>query len=500
MASGKEKLDAFKFARRRMVANLLVPTPTGSDEGAPRPVKTFVASILIGVVAVAGMTVLGYLKPSAPSGWQNGLAVDGTTGAAYVDNGGELHPILNITSAQLLLGTTFTKYDVPDSVINAQKVGAPLGILGAPPVAPAASQVDLKSWTYCQQAENPDNQGIAGGQTVLEIGYGQGSTTAVTAGSGFIVHDSKGDNYLLAGNYSYRIAPIRGLEGTVSGDGNDDIAPAGTWVSDSFLNVFEAGAPIEDFPKVRDLGAKVTRLNQPANAVIGSYGTGPNNNSYYIETDSGLVQVTEFVYDLYSGYGELAANNVLHFTPALTQSEITNADVIDERTNPTDILNVGNTWPTSQITTDDLDAQQPGYAALCVNYNGQFDPSQDNIPELSLWYGAQLPNPTAGIGVSSGGGQYADSIDVLAGHGALSRDVANGNSANDGPIFLTLATGSRYQLETDPGVDGKAQKSALDNLQYKDVPLEPVPESWMALVPAGARLDPNAAGQPSNSE
>ena len=244
MASGKEKLDAFKFARRRMVANLLVPTPTGSDEGAPRPVKTFVASILIGVVAVAGMTVLGYLKPSAPSGWQNGLAVDGTTGAAYVDNGGELHPILNITSAQLLLGTTFTKYDVPDSVINAQKMGAPLGILGAPPVAPAASQVDLKSWTYCQQAENPDNQGIAGGQTVLEIGYGQGSTTAVTAGSGFIVHDSKGDNYLLAGNYSYRIAPIRGLEGTVSGDGNDDIAPAGTWVSDSFLNVVEAGAPI----------------------------------------------------------------------------------------------------------------------------------------------------------------------------------------------------------------------------------------------------------------
>ena len=118
MATGNQQLEAFKFARRRMVANLIAPSATGSDAGAPRPVKTFFTSIILGVVGIAAMTVLGYLKPTAPSGWQNGLAVDGTTGAAYVYYQNELHPVLNITSAQLLLGSGFTKYDVPDSVLE----------------------------------------------------------------------------------------------------------------------------------------------------------------------------------------------------------------------------------------------------------------------------------------------------------------------------------------------------------------------------------------------
>jgi hypothetical protein len=69
VATRKDQLDAFNFARRRMVANLVVPTATGSDEGAPRPVRTFASSIILSAIAVAAVAVLGVFKPSAPSGW-----------------------------------------------------------------------------------------------------------------------------------------------------------------------------------------------------------------------------------------------------------------------------------------------------------------------------------------------------------------------------------------------------------------------------------------------
>ncbi|HEV2640380.1 MAG TPA: type VII secretion protein EccB [Actinocrinis sp.] len=503
MANGKEQLDAFKFGRRRIVANLIAPSPTGSDEGAPRPVRTFFASIMIGVVGVATMIVLGYLHPTAPSGWQSGLAEDSTTGAAYVFNGGELHPVLNITSAQLLLGTNFHKYDVPDSVIVAQKTGAPYGILGAPPVVPAAGQVGLTGWTMCQKAKNPANQAVPGGQTVLEIGYDQSSMTAVTGANGFIVHDSKGDDYLLYGDFSYLISPVRGLMGSLDGSGNDATGPVGPWVDDSFLRAFQPGSPISAFPTVQGLGGPVTAANQPPNARIGSFGNfaTTSGTTYYIETESGLAQVTEFVYNLYASNGALAGAGVGGgFNPPLTQSEITNAVPIDEQKNPADIRGVGATWPTAQVNIQDLDPIAPSFSVLCVNYDGKFDPTQGEVPLLTMWYGAQTPDP-GGAGVQSTGDQYANLIDVLPGHAALSRDVANGNSATAGPVYLTVATGSRYELMTDQppaGTTGDG-KSAQDQLQYKAITPEPVPDNWMSLVPAGARLDPAAAGRPYTS-
>ena len=505
MANGKEQLDAFKFGRRRIVANLIAPSPTGSDEGAPRPVRTFFASIRIGVVGVAAMIVLGYIHPSAPSGWQGGLAEDSTTGAAYVfdKNDGELHPVLNVTSAQLLLGKNFTKYDVPDSVIVAQKMGAPYGILGAPPVVPSAAETDLNSWTMCQTAKNPTNQATPGGQTVLEVGYGQGSMTVVNGANGFIVHDSKGRDYLLYGNFSYLISPVRGLMGSLDGSGNDETGPVGPWVDDTFLQAFQAGSPITDFPAVQGLGSAVTVPNQPQNAKVGSFGmfATSNGNSYYIETKAGLAQVTEFVYYLYASNGALTNAGVSGgFSPALTQSEITSAVPINEQKNPVDIRNVGATWPTEQVTTEDLDAIAPNSSVLCVNYDGKFaaDPAGDQVPQLAIWYGSQLPDSTSGAGVGTAGNQYANVVDVAAGHGALSRDVANGNSATAGPLYLTVSTGSRYELMTDAAPAGSTGPgaSAQGQLQYEGIKPEPVPDNWMSLVPAGARLDPSAAGSP----
>jgi type VII secretion protein EccB len=511
LAIRKDQLDALGFARRRMVANLLAPSSTGSDEAAPRPVRAFVTSAVLSALAVAGVAVLGVFKPSAPDGWQSGLAVDSASGAAYVYSAQdhELHPALNITSARLILGARFQKFDVPDSTINSVTMGAPYGIEGAPPDVPAAGSVDLNSWTLCvQQDTNSAGRSVPSGKTTLEVGYGRGDLNVlaptdaddvINQHSALIVHDSQRRNYLIDGDYAYPIDDIQTVF-AISGASAPTGGTVGPWVSTAWLGGFASGDPI-DFPSVEGLGGPLPPgLTGQPGTVLGQFGRGPDGRDGYIETATGLVEVNPFVYALYSGSPAVSAAKVPGFVPALTPAAINEARVTNESSagSASSLDAVGGNWPQIVPTLSDFDGSDPAYQTLCTNYDGSFD---QNVAHLDVWHGRQLPNPLgADQGISqSGGDQLADVVDVRAGHGAYSRAVSGGDSRNTGPLYLTVDTGSRYQLATNvliPGADGgqPAQTSAAQMLQYSSLTPEPVPDSWMRLIQPGATLDPSIAG------
>lgn len=499
MATRKDQLDAFNFARRRMVANLIAPTPTGSDEAAPRPVKTFFVSAILSAVAVAGVAVLGVFKPSAPNGWESGLAVDSSSGAAYVysPQDKELHPILNITSARLLLGSSFQKFDVPDNVINGagQTIGAPFGIPGAPPDVPTADNVDLKQWTLCVQSKDSADQSQPGGQTTLEIGYGPGSDTAASQHDAFVVHDSSGKNYLITGDYEYPIgdnAVLNGLTGSAPTKGVSE----GPWVSNAWLSAFQAGTPL-DFPTVANMGAPLSGLSSQPGKHVGDYGTLVVNGQQvgYIETSTGLIEVDHFVYLLYSSGPQIVSSGAQNMT--LNASEVTAAAPTNELQSPSSLIGAAQDWPQTVVTTLDSDGVTPGFGVLCVNYSGAFD---GDVPQLSLYYGSQLPQPSEPGIAQSGGGSLADVVLVRPGHGVLARDVSGGNSQNTGPEYLITNTGTRYAMTSDvtiPGPNGQStQTSAVKQLQYDGVHVAPVPDNWMRLLQVGATLNPTDAGKP----
>lgn len=502
MATRKEQLDAFVFARRRMVANLIAPTATGSDEAAPRPVKTFFVSAILSAIAVAGVAVLGVFKPSAPSGWESGLAVDSSSGAAYIysPQDKELHPILNITSARLLLGTNFKKFDVPDNVINSanETIGAPFGIPGAPPDVPSANNVDLTQWTLCVQSKNPTDQTQPGGKTILEVGYGSGGDSVASQYIAFIVHDSQGKNYLVTGDYAYPIgdnAVLNQLTGVAVAPG----ATEGPWVSDAWLHAFRTGSSLQ-FPTIASMGqALPASLSSQPGTRVGDYGTLTAANGQqvgYIETASGLIEVNYFVYLLYSSGPQVSRSGAQKMS--LTASAVTAASPRDEQKNPTSLSQAASDWPQNTVTSIDSDGVHPGFGVFCVAFSGSFD---SDVPQLSMYYGSQLPQALpAGAGVEqSGGSAVADVVLVRPGHAALARDVSGGNSQNSGPEYLVTDTGTRYAMTptaTIPGPNGQStQTSAAKQLQYDtSVHVSPVPENWMQLIQAGATLDPSVAG------
>jgi type VII secretion protein EccB len=501
MATRKDQLDAFVFARRRMVANLVAPSPSGSDEAAPRPVKTFFTSAVLSVIVVAGVAVLGVFKPSAPSGWQTGLAVDSSSGAAYVYSPQDktLHPMLNITSARLLLGDTFKKFDVPDKVINAQTIGAPFGIPDAPPDVPSPSSVDLRQWTLCVQSKSAADQTVSGGKTYLGIGYGAGQLSVATPNTAFFVHDDT-NNYMVTGDYAYRIddnlVMIPLANASVQAG-----APVGPWVSSAWLKAFQRGTDLK-LPTVKNIGHQLPQfLTRQPGERIGDYGTvlGANGQQVdYIETSDGLVEVNPFIYTLYIAQAGLDTKGVSRMS-SLSQSDVTTAQPRDERKNPDSLVDAGSDWPQKVVTPIDSDGVSPGFGVFCVDFSGTFD---GRVPRLAIYYGTDLPYAgKQGAGVlQSGGSSYANTVLVAPGHAALAYDVSSGNSQNEGPEYLVTASGAhaRYRMVTNATIiepDGKSRvTSAAKMLRYDGLKIWSVPDNWMSLIQAGADLDPAAAG------
>jgi type VII secretion protein EccB len=525
VATRKDQLDAFNFARRRMVANLVVPTATGSDEGAPRPVKTFATSIILSAIAVAAVAVLGVFKPSAPSGWQAGLAVDSNTGAAYITQNNELHAVYNITSARLILGTSFKKFDVPDSTLNGPgtTIGAPVGILNAPEDVPNPSNMNLTQWSFCQNEKESDAN-KPGGSTFLEIGYWPARNTmqyistgaAQSPGEGgntaLIVHDSQENVYLVDGTYKYEVgndltdkSKVQNLLRAVDLNHTVPEDMTGFYVSDAWLSAFEVGSRIT-YPTLADLGGEVT-AQHPVGSEIGAYGDdGNSNDGGFVQTATGLVQLSPLAYFLYKDNPDLA--NI----PTIAQNDLSAAKVTQANNGqtPPDPASTftsgtyGADWPQLPPTLGGTDTTQAFTHDICVGYAGQSTGSgATSHPVLTTWTSALLPygSPTSKFGLTQTGSNLeANTVVVKPGYGLIAQKLGGGGSQ-----FLIEDSGYRYELVTDnqpnsSGASGSGSGStkaisAKTLLGYDGTTPEPVPASWMNLIQGGARLDPLAAGQ-----
>lgn len=166
MASRRDELNAYTFAKRRTVAAFLQPSATGSEEGAPKPLRAVVPSLVIGALVLAGFGAWGMFKPQAPKGWDEpGTTVivgkQSTTRYVVLTTkiGGKdqtrLHPVLNLASARLLLDPQkFKVIQVEDKVLDAGKPprGPIIGIPYAPDRLPAKQDAGkAKRWAVCQQ-------------------------------------------------------------------------------------------------------------------------------------------------------------------------------------------------------------------------------------------------------------------------------------------------------------------------------------------------------------
>jgi hypothetical protein len=163
MATKKDLVEAYSFSRRRLVTAFLSGAPGGREVEPSRPGRTVVGGLALAVLLVAGAAIASVLASRTPSDWnQVGLVVTrGDQPATYVileeADPPELIPIINITSAQLILGADVKATSVDQEVVDEQTPGIPIGILGAPQTLPRPDRFIESGWTACTD----DGVGIA---------------------------------------------------------------------------------------------------------------------------------------------------------------------------------------------------------------------------------------------------------------------------------------------------------------------------------------------------
>ncbi|MEU4210589.1 type VII secretion protein EccB [Streptomyces sp. NPDC026206] len=530
MASRRDELNAYTFAKKRTVAAFLQPSPSGSEEGAPRPLRTVLPGIVAGALLVAGFGAWGVFKPVAPKGWDDAEAhvivgSDSTTRYVVLTTDGrkQLHPVLNLASARLLLAPGKGQViKVRESELDNGHIprGPTLGIPYAPDRMPTAAQAGKeKQWAVCQQpggngkttqkavflfsAGDPKGKQLSGPQRLRggQALYVQGPDDAR-----YLI-DPKGTRYLLGGaDWKSQDTADRNL--LLRALFHDGAQPQR--VTKEWLGTFDEGAPIT-FPEIKGsagapagvptLSAKANRVGMILQAPTGT------TTQHYVVLPGKVARVSEFVAKLL-----LSSRTLSSLGQAGAPERVSAADF-----NPdADEFHGSSHWPAQvprQANSTDPLAGGDAHDTVCSLFGGL---DADGTPDLGVWAGKDYPAT-----IPDG----ATSAYVTPGSGLLYRQVT-GRQTHSGAVFLVTDTGLRYSVQTnsdsataqsrigrEPAAGATPDASegataapapaeadqARARLGYQNVKPVAVPANWSQFLPTGPRLDTNSAKQPQGS-
>ena len=177
MATKKDLVEAHAYSRRRLVTAFLSGAPGGREVEPARPGRTIVGGVALAVLLVAAAAIASVLASKTEEDWNKvGLVVSREEAAPYViledRDDPELVPVLNITSAQLILGADVEPTYVEQDVIEEQTPGETIGIFGAPQTLPRPSRFIEDGWTACTGDEHGVMLGLRSGADVEPLADG----------------------------------------------------------------------------------------------------------------------------------------------------------------------------------------------------------------------------------------------------------------------------------------------------------------------------------------
>lgn len=431
MATKKDLIEAQGFSRRRLLTAFTSGAPGGKELDPAKPLRAVIAGVVLTAMLVVGGVFYGSVRPGLPKDWQNNtviLAKD--TGSRYVSSGGKLYPVLNATSARLLVPAGKYKPVTTDSkTISKIPVGPPVGIVGAPDDVPPAAGLVSDGWTACPVASR------------VALSIPGDSSVAATTGGALVTSD--GVRYVIAGQNRYRIneedadAVLRAV-----GLATETPIP----VDSRWLNLFAEGAPFEPIV-VTNAGAKIAGVPYEVGTVVKSQGS---TNQFLITSKGELAAMSPLSYQLY-----------LLGTGALMGGE---RDVA-----PGDILSLHNANAPAGASDWPKDPLSPlGTSTPCAVLGHD----AGGVPTTTL--GATDTAPAKPV------------VSVALRSGAL---VAAGGAGTQPSRSLAVIdeSGQAYPL---PGAD----TDTLARLGYADAKVAAVTNAWMQFFVFGPDLTRDAAG------
>ena len=119
MATKKDLVEAQSFAKRRLTTAFVAGAPGGREVEPHQPMKAIIGGIALSIVLVVGSLAFGWFKGSLPTKWgDDKLIIGKQSGARYVSIKDTLHPVINTTSARLLIPSSKFSVITVDDVVD----------------------------------------------------------------------------------------------------------------------------------------------------------------------------------------------------------------------------------------------------------------------------------------------------------------------------------------------------------------------------------------------
>ncbi|MGH4002407.1 MAG: type VII secretion protein EccB, partial [Pseudonocardiaceae bacterium] len=407
--------------------------------------------LVLAVLLIAGGAVAHFLSPKPATGWadEDGLIVT-KGGARYVVTGKdnkELHPVVNLASAQLILGLDLEKKSkvIDQEEIDKEFPKATIGISGpnVPEELPTKGDFINSGWTACTANDAGTFTNISEKPDV-KAATDNGFMVQTEEGTYLIAESENLDGYTQA--YSYKI------------DGDSETyadrmfsGPVSTpTVPQSWVNLFPTGAPLSG----ESFGSAFTKAGETVEGEEYPIGTKGNYQARnYLMTESGWVRLEGFASEVY----DLAFGSEINLQSLDTQPNIDG-----------DRLEASTFWPRSKL--------DPATGAACAQLEtgdvttvrlgaepGEKAWPADDPPEADNLTAARV-DPGKGAFVFAANDEKQDKKSATP---FLIDARASANTV-DGPLTV-----DRLGLSSDSG------------------PL--VPGTWVRLLPTGAALSTELA-------
>ncbi|MCX4622728.1 type VII secretion protein EccB [Streptomyces albogriseolus] len=445
MASRRDELNAYTFAKRRMLAAFLQPSPSGSEEEAPRPLRAVVPSLVVGVLVLGVFGAWGMFKPTAPAGWDEPgtrVIVGKQSTTRYVvlktDGVTRLHPVR---------GGKDGKGTVQEATF-------------------VLADADRK---------RTDDAGRLSGGDALYV--------KTRAGERYLV-DARGTAYVVTGGKPdpLTIALVGSREPQL--------------VTEEWLATLHEGDPLR-FPELPSgVGGPAEvpgQLSEDENRVGMVLRTETGEGTQYYVVLPGKVQpVTEFTAWLLISSPQTAELNM--------NGKARTVGLQDFTPDPEPFEGQAADWPDLRVRQ--VNSPDGARDTVCSVLR---DVGKDNSTVLSTWAGKDYPVEITADGTSTyvtpGTGQLytqiqgtasdAGSLFLVTDTGLRYAVQANGDSDSET---------SDIGADPEGGPDGSPEPSeAQVKLGYQNVRPARIPLAWSEFLAKGPRLDTNSARQPQGS-
>jgi len=448
----QDDLQAHRFMNRRVRAALL----EGDAESTARPLSRLgtgtYAGIFVTIALLAVFGIIGVLRPGGSTAWQEpgAFIIEEETGARYVYLDGVLHPVLNYSSARLLLGNGLHVVTVSVRSLESAPHGAAIGIPLAPDSLPDAAHIVGTDWSVCAIGNAADGEQL---RTAVFPGV---SVEGDPIGNqdGYLVATTSGLEYLIWSGHAYEI-PEQWPQAL--GYGTAEPLPVG----DDFVAALPAGQQLAPpvLAGIGQPGPALTGLIEPV--VVGTI-FADRVNSFYVMTQDGLAALTPLQADLLLADQRLrVAYGGGNPSPLpISQTQVTDATLV-----PLPALGPGQDAPGQAPPLTQL---PPGEQQMCVRYADQ------GVPDIVV--GPADPSALQATGL----------VQLDTGTGALLAALPDPDAPGI-TVYLVTDTGVRYPV---------ADQKTLEQLGLAGVDVAQLPATLIGLLPQGPLLDPAAAALP----